>query len=221
MATIWLAGKRFGRQIKEGKNMRKFLHVGCGPHTKQQTGAFQSDDWQEVRLDIDPAVNPDIVASMTDLSLVPSASFDAVFSSHNIEHLHFHEVAGALREFRRVLKDTGFLVIACPDLQSICALVAQGQLLEPAYESSVGPISPMDVMYGYGKAMAAGNLFMAHKCGFTERVLSDELRNCGFASVASIQLTGAFELRAIATATPATENVLRELAATYLGIASA
>lgn len=199
--------------------MKKFLHVGCGPNTKLQAGSgFVGDDWLEVRLDIDPSVNPDVVASMTDLSVVPDASFDAVFSSHNIEHLFFYEVQRTLCEFRRALKPDGFLVLACPDLQSICTLVAQDRLLEPAYESSVGPISPMDVLYGYGVALEKGNHFMAHKCGFTERVLIDLLQGAGFGSVASIQIAEAFELRAIATAAPSHEVRLRELAAAYLGV---
>jgi predicted SAM-dependent methyltransferase len=51
---------------------------------------------QELRLDIDASVAPDIVATMTDMSRVADASVDAVFSSHNIEHLDPHEVPVAL-----------------------------------------------------------------------------------------------------------------------------
>jgi hypothetical protein len=47
--------------------MKTFLHVGCGPKRKDQTTrGFNS--WQELRLDIDEAVNPDIVGTMTDMS---------------------------------------------------------------------------------------------------------------------------------------------------------
>ena len=44
------------------------------------------------------------------------ASVDAVFSSHNIEHLYPHEVPLALKEFMRVLKPDGFVLMTCPDL---------------------------------------------------------------------------------------------------------
>jgi hypothetical protein len=44
-----------------------------------------------LRLDIDKNVNPDIVGTMLDMSAVADASVDAVFSSHNIEHLYPHE----------------------------------------------------------------------------------------------------------------------------------
>ena len=33
---------------------KKFLHIGCGPLYKDNTTpAFNSDEWEEVRLDID------------------------------------------------------------------------------------------------------------------------------------------------------------------------
>jgi predicted SAM-dependent methyltransferase len=116
--------------------MKTFLHVGCGPSRKNQTTpGFNSADWLETRLDIDANVQPDVIGSMTDMSAVASASMDGLFSSHNIEHLYPHEVPIALAEFLRVLKADGFAVITCPDLQSVCKLIAQDQLTEPAYDS--------------------------------------------------------------------------------------
>jgi predicted SAM-dependent methyltransferase len=83
-----------------------------------------------VRLDIDGSVEPDVLGTMTDMPAMADASVDAIFSSHNIEHLYPHEVPIALGEFLRVLKPDGFAIITCPDLQSVCALVAKGKLLE-------------------------------------------------------------------------------------------
>jgi predicted SAM-dependent methyltransferase len=151
--------------------MKTFLHVGCGPKRKEQTTAGFAD-WSELRFDIDESVQPDLVGTMTDMSSVSSESVDAVFSSHNIEHLYPHEVPVALSEFLRVLKPDGFAVITCPDLQAVCALVAEDKLTEPAYTSPAGPITPLDILYGHRPPMARGNLYMAHRCGFTEKVLS-------------------------------------------------
>ncbi|MCR4665834.1 MAG: class I SAM-dependent methyltransferase [Desulfovibrio sp.] len=168
--------------------MKTFLHVGCGQnHKERTTRAFCTDAWQEVRFDIDPAANPDIVGTMTDMSAVADSSFDAVFSSHNIEHLNAFEVPRALGEFNRVLKADGFLVLTCPDLQSVCALVAEGKLLEPAYVSPSGPISPLDILYGHRPSLAAGNMYMAHRCGFTKKVLSNLVAHSGFRAVASMK----------------------------------
>ncbi|WPL15041.1 putative O-linked N-acetylglucosamine transferase, SPINDLY family [Thiorhodovibrio litoralis] len=195
-----------------------FLHIGCGPKRKDQTTAgFNTDDWTEIRFDIDPAVQPDIQGSMTDMAAVESESMDALFSSHNIEHLYPHEVPVALAEFHRILKPEGFAVITCPDIQSVCALVAEDKLTEPAYQSPAGPIAPLDILYGHRPSLAQGNLYMAHKCGFTERVLIGTLQAAGFASIAS-RRRGApfFDLWAVASKRVRDEPVLRALAQAHL-----
>ena len=180
--------------------MKTFLHVGCGPSRKNQTTpGFNSADWLETRLDIDANVQPDVIGSMTDMSAVASASMDGLFSSHNIEHLYPHEVPIALAEFLRVLKADGFAVITCPDLQSVCKLIAQDQLTEPAYDTPAGPIAPLDILYGLRGAMAQGNLYMAHRCGFTRKVLQGTLEAVGFASVATLARPKSFSLWALAS----------------------
>ena len=108
-----------------------FLHVGCGPKRQAQT-PFVDKPWQELRLDIDASVQPDVVGTMTEMVDVADSSVDAIFSSHNIEHLYPHKVPLALQEFRRVLKSDGFVLLTCPDLQSVCKLVAENKLTEPA-----------------------------------------------------------------------------------------
>jgi SAM-dependent methyltransferase len=199
---------------------RVFLHVGCGPARKEQTTrAFAAPDWRELRLDIDPAVSPDIVGTMTDMAAVAAGSADAVFSSHNIEHLYAHEVLVALGEFARVLRPDGFVVITCPDLQSVAALVAQDRLLEPAYMSAAGPIAPIDIIYGHRPPIAAGNLFMAHRCGFTRRVLDGVLRAAGFAAVSVMARPAPyFDLWAIASKRPCSEAELGALASAHIPI---
>lgn len=196
----------------EGNLAKTFLHVGCGPQSKEvTTQGFNTAQWTELRLDINEAVHPDIVGTMTDMSRVADASVDAIFSSHNIEHLYPHEVSLALKEFHRVLKPDGFAVITCPDLQSVCALVAADKLADAAYQSAAGPIAPIDILYGHRPAMARGNLFMAHRCGFTEKVLSDTLRAAGFAAVATMARPAAFDLWAVASKSLRGEDELRAL----------
>jgi predicted SAM-dependent methyltransferase len=196
--------------------MKTFLHVGCGPVRKEQTtNAFNTPEWNELRFDIDEKANPDIVGTMLDMSAVADASVDAVFSSHNIEHLYPHEVMVALAEFKRVLKDDGFVVIVCPDLQSACALIAEDKLTEPAYTSAAGPITPLDILYGHRLQMAHGNLYMAHRCGFTQRVLAGTLDEAGFPAVACMRRPSHFDLRAVASKAELSEEDIRALAATH------
>ena len=189
--------------------------MGCGPKRKNQT-TLGFAEWNELRFDIDESVQPDLVGTMTDMSSVSSESVDAVFSSHNIEHLYPHEVPVALSEFLRVLKPDGFAIITCPDLKSVCALIADDKLTEPAYTSPAGPIAPLDILYGLRTSMAQGNLYMAHRCGFTQRVLTGTLQAAGFASVAAMSRKGPyFDLWALASKSTRSEAEMKQLAQTY------
>ena len=161
---------------------RIVLHVGCGTDPTVHE-IFQGPEWRQLRLDIDPAVNPDIVSSITDMSQVASGSVDAVWSCHNLEHLFAHEVSLALKAFYRVIKPGGFALIAIPDLQRVAEHVASDRLEDVLYESPAGPISPIDIIYGHRSFIAAGNLFMAHKTGFTARTIGQHLSRTGFTSV--------------------------------------
>jgi ubiquinone/menaquinone biosynthesis C-methylase UbiE len=160
--------------------MKTFLHVGCGTKDKSQLKGFNNNNWNEIRFDIDKNVNPDIEGTLTDMKSVETGSVDAVYSAHSIEHIFPHEVPIALKEFYRVLKDDGIVVITCLDLQAVCELVAKDKLLEPFYESPVGPISPIDILYGHREAIAKGHEYMAHKGGFTYSSLNSSFFEAGF-----------------------------------------
>ena len=59
---------------------RVVLNVGCGPKGRAHGFAGLSD-WREVRMDIDPAVQPDVLGTMTDMATVATGSVDAIVSS--------------------------------------------------------------------------------------------------------------------------------------------
>lgn len=199
-------------------NARTILHVGPGHRNNgaKLPAAFQGSEWKEIRLDIDPANEPDIVGSMLDMAAVADASVDAIYSAHNIEHVYAHEVPVVLKEFLRVLKPDGFLVVTCPDLQTVCQLVAEDKLNDAAYTSQAGPITPLDVLYGHGAALAAGHLYMAHKTGFTLKTLTQALHAAGFASSAGKRRLKGLDLRVVASKGTMEEAALRELAGKVL-----
>jgi SAM-dependent methyltransferase len=196
--------------------MKSFLHVGCGPQNKTGVKGFNSDEWKEIRFDIDKNVNPDIQGTLTDMSLVDSSSVDAIFSSHNIEHIYAHEVPIALKHFNRVLKDDGIVVVTCPDLQSVCEAVAKNKLLEPLYVSPAGPIAPIDILYGHRGFIANGNNYMAHKCGFTYQTLVGAFYEAGFKANYGGRRPQTFDLWLIASKNEKSVEKLQNLALEFL-----
>ncbi len=145
---------------------------------------FSPSVWREVRLDVDPHAAPDVVASIADMrAAVADGKFDAVWSSHAIEHLYAHEVVPALGEVRRVLKPDGFALVTCPDLTAIAKLAASGDVESVVYNSPAGPIRALDMLFGHGRAIAEGRVAMAHRTGFTASRLARVGLAAGFAEV--------------------------------------
>ena len=160
------------------------LHVGCGPRgSAPLPKEFTTPQWHEVRLDIDPDVDPDIVGTITDMTAVPQRTADAIWSSHNLEHVFAHEVPLALREFYRVLKPGGTAHVQVPDLTVPARAVARGRLEDVLYMSPAGPISALDMLYGHRAAITRGEHYMAHRTGFTKQTLTAKFTGAGFASV--------------------------------------
>ncbi len=175
------------------------LNVGCGPKDSAELPPwFPAPEWRQIRLDIDPAVEPDIVCSTTDMrGAVADESVDAIWSAHNVEHLFFHEVRLALAEFARVLKPAGIAFVMVPDLQRVAEMVARDELTNVAYTCSAGQVTPLDMIYGFRVEIAKGRTYMAHKTGFTASTLRGALADAGlrFASVRRIK----FDLLALAS----------------------
>ena len=125
---------------------KTWLNIGSGPAgSGLRPPGFDPAQWQELRLDADPRVAPDIVAPANDLRGVADASMDAVFSSHCIEHLYLDQAVPALKEWRRVLRPDGFLLLVCPDLQAAAEMIAQDRLMDVAYAS----IRPYDIVFSH------------------------------------------------------------------------
>lgn len=158
------------------------LHVGCGRASPHKLHSFfRGGQWREIRVDIDRQVLPDIVADISDLSAFRDGCVDAIWSSHSLEHIHDHQVPVALREFRRILKDDGLILVTMPDLESVAQLIVDGKAEDVAYQSPAGPITALDMVFGHRRSIENGNPFMAHKTGFTQHRLRRLLTEAGFA----------------------------------------
>jgi len=175
---------RYIQRMEIGMIKKIVLHVGCGS-VFLDSELFNNRKWREVRLDINPTVNPDIVNSITEMNAVQDQSVDVVWSAHNLEHLFANEVILALQEFYRVLKPNGLVMITLPDIQAVAREVAEGRLEEPLYQSPAGPISAIDILWGHRASINRGNHHMAHKTGFTLKSLK---KNLALANVQKINV---------------------------------
>ena len=61
--------------------MKTLLHVGYASLNISHINGFNIDDWIEIRFDIDESRDPDIVGTLTDISLVQTESVDAIYSA--------------------------------------------------------------------------------------------------------------------------------------------
>jgi hypothetical protein len=78
----------------------------------------------------------------------------------------------------------------------VAELIVQDKFDEPAYVSPAGPIAPLDILYGHRPQIAMGNVFMAHRTGFTARTLTQILANAGFDRV-RVERGKSFDLWAV------------------------
>lgn len=155
------------------------LNLGCGPKENQAIHPlFRKYD--VIRVDLNPDVEPDYIADVRDLSQFDDNCVDGVYCWHVIEHLYFHEIVPTLKGFVRVLKPGGIAIIGTPDLHVAAYQIVMGNVDKPVYESPAGPIYAVDMLYGFRPEIANGNLYMAHKTGFTSTTLTEMLKQAGF-----------------------------------------
>jgi SAM-dependent methyltransferase len=171
--------------------MKKVLNVGG--NSKAIPLPPQYAGFEHVLLDIDPTGKPDIVCDARRLTTLDSRQFDAVYCSHNLEHYYRHDVPKVLAGFLHTLKDGGVAHIRVPDIGEVMRVsVEKGLDIEDElYQSAVGPIMVMDVIYGYTvQVEQSGREFFAHKTGFTQKSLLKALCLAGFTRMYRIQGEG-------------------------------
>jgi len=160
---------------------RRVLNVGGQSRGIQLPAPYAT--FEQFLLDLDPTVGADIVLDVRELTSLEPQQFDAVYCSHNLEHVRQHDVPVVLAGFRHVLKPGGLAHIIVPDLQELMLVCVQKgiDLDGLLYESPMGPITPLDVLYGHGGMMAqSGQDFYAHRTGFSSRTLANLVEASGF-----------------------------------------
>jgi SAM-dependent methyltransferase len=157
--------------------------------------------WDHLLLDIDPRRGADVVCDARALGTLAPGQFDAVYCSHNLEHYYRHDVPRVLAGFLHVLTAEGFAEIRVPDMPAVFRRMLDDglDLGDVLYEAPSGPIQVIDVIYGWSPEIErSGNDFFAHKTGFSQKSLGEQLLAAGFADVWNAGPYGPYELRTLA-----------------------
>lgn len=173
--------------------------LNVGGNTKAIPLPARYEGWEHILLDIAPGPDVDIVMDAKALALTwkHSGQYDVVYCAHNLEHYHAHEVDLVLQGMRFALVPDGEVHIVVPNIGQLMVEMIENKLdLEDViYESAAGPITPLDVLYGWGKEIEeSGNPFFAHKTGFTATRLHRVLEAAGFKDVKVVANLAALEL---------------------------
>lgn len=89
------------------------LDLGCGP-SKAFPHFIGVDNYTDTQL-FGIEMKPDVVCNVTKLDVFGSASMDFAYSSHCLEHIPPEKVTSTLKEWLRVIKPGGFLLLYLPD----------------------------------------------------------------------------------------------------------
>jgi predicted SAM-dependent methyltransferase len=96
------------------------LHLGCG---KRFIPGF-------VHIDAVDYPHMDHVATIDNLSFIPTDSVDLIYNCHVLEHFKRRDVDRVLREWQRVLKPSGTLRVSVPDFSKICEIYQRQSQLD-------------------------------------------------------------------------------------------
>ena len=132
------------------------LNLGCGPY--RMAGYINIDLYDK---------GADMNIDVRDLSYFKDGSVDEVFSSHLLEHFSPYHVMALLKEWNRVLKPGGKLILELPDIEECCRAYAGS--------SKQNKYNMLTNIYG-----ATETVVVPHLYGWDFELLSDHLGWAGF-----------------------------------------
>lgn len=134
-----------------------------------------------INVDVAPSrngKNPDVICDLKDLSEFETNSIDEILSVHVIEHFWRWEVEDVLKEWVRVLKPGGRMMLECPNLLEACKRFIDN----PEIYSDPGKNGQQTMWVFYGDPSWRDPL-MVHRWGYTPKSLGDLMRNVGLINV--------------------------------------
>jgi len=147
------------------------LNLGCGDKILP---GYVNVDVVEARA----GMKPDVICDLHDLVPFADASAEEILSVHVVEHFWRWEIRDVLKEWVRVLKPGGRMVVECPNLESACRTFLENPQ-QNAREDQAGQRT-MWVFYGDPKWK---DPLMIHRWGYTPESLGALMHEVGLAEV--------------------------------------
>jgi predicted SAM-dependent methyltransferase len=149
------------------------LHIG---------GKVGSDGWEVLNAAPGPCV--DHVCNANNLSQFADNTFAEIYASHVVEHFdYYRELTDTLKEWNRVLKPGGRVLISVPDLDILSELILAKDKLD-VYER----FFVMRMMFG-----GHVDKYDYHAVGLNEEFLTLFLRDCGYVNIQRVQSFDLFD----------------------------
>lgn len=143
----------------------RILDAGCASFDRPAE-LFPDEERLVARLDIDPAVHPDIVHDIAQpLPDELHGAFDVVVCSHVLEHLSWRTAVNALRNLTEAVTEGGKLWMIVPDFEWACGQVVSGKI----------DLGLMGTIFG-----GQDDPYDVHKCGWTRAAVTLALNEMGW-----------------------------------------
>ena len=165
----WLIHLKLSQRI--GNRSLKKLNLGCGD--KILPGYVNVDVAASRR-----GLKPDVLCDLHKLTSFEDNTVDEILSVHVVEHFWRWEVVDVLKEWVRVLKPGGVMILECPNLVSAC----QELLQNPDIATGPGQEGQRSMWVFYGDPGWKDPL-MIHRWGYSPRSLGQIMFEAGLVNL--------------------------------------
>ena len=165
----WLIHLKLSQRI--GNSSLKKLNLGCGD--KILPGYVNVDVAASRR-----GLKPDVLCDLHKLTSFEDNTVDEILSVHVVEHFWRWEVVDVLREWVRVLKPGGVMILECPNLVSACEELLQN----PDIATGPGQEGQRSMWVFYGDPGWKDPL-MIHRWGYSPRSLGQIMFEAGLVNL--------------------------------------
>lgn len=184
-------GNQWARVLGDATERPLRLNLGCGDKILQ---GYVNVDVVQTRA----GKKPDVICDLHDLAPFGDNTADEILSVHVVEHFWRWEIRDILREWLRVLKPGGRMIVECPNLLSACQMFIQ----DPQQFSREDQRGQRTMWVFYGDP-AWKDPLMIHRWGYTPQSLAELMHEVGLTDIrqepAQFKLREPRDMRIVAT----------------------